>query len=282
MEEAIPQVYPHARGIAYADDGVVGHADRQGLEHCQELRKMGLAHMGWSLNDAKCSSRHTWTGEQPGLAFLGFDIRQYGVGKPQAGTGPGGYGRLEHLPGITLRHGARWRHPRTSTAWVIRRSWHRGGARVTFATSATDAEAAALRAHREVTMTRHGKVQGNRSPYEGDWGDGSTRPGRQPSVSARPARLRKPPRGRWRYGGLFFPHADRIEVAHSNGNHRDMRFTNLQALHGHCHDAKTQAQGDSLPPGLRDKHQDTEERRARKRARSDLEQRQAERSVCRL
>jgi hypothetical protein len=58
-----------------------------------------------------------------------------------------------------------------------------------------------------------------------------------------------------------------------NGDRRDARYSNLQALHGHCHDAKTRECGDYLPRGMRDKHQDTEERSARKRARSVLEQR---------
>ena len=42
---------------------------------------------------------------------------------------------------------------------------------------------------------------------------------------------------------------------------------------GHCHDAKTREQGDYLPPGLRDKHQHTEERREAKVTRAVLEQR---------
>jgi RNA-directed DNA polymerase len=338
MEEAITQVYPRARVITYADDGVVLHEDRQVLEHCQELLKTWLATMGLSLNEAKSSIRHTLEGEQPGFAFLGFDIRQYRVGKHQAGKGPGGHGRLghktlikpakanvtdhlaalgriiargnalpqgqlihqlnpkirgwalyyrtgvsqavyerlDHLTWIKLRHWARWRHPKKSTAWTLRRYWHHVGARLTFATSATDPDAVHLLAHSEVTITRHVKVQGNRSPYDGDWVYWSTRQGRHPMVSARLARLLKTQRGRCRYCGLFFQHDDRIEVDHSNGNHRDARLVNLQALHGHCHHAKTREQGDYLPPGLRDKHRDTEERSARKRARSVLEQRQAE------
>ena len=334
MDEAITQVYPHARVIAYADDGVVLHEDRQVLEHGQELLKTWLAKIGLSLNDAKGRIRHTWEGEQPGFAFLGFDIRQYRVGKHQSGKGPGGHGRLghktlikpakanvqdhlaelgqiikrgkalpqgllirqlnpqsagwanyyrtgvsqaiynrlDHLTWIKLRHWARWRHPRKSLAWVTRRYWHRVGARLTFATSATDPEAVHLRAHSEVTITRHVKVQGNRSPYDGDWVYWSTRQGRHPSVSARLARLLKAQRGQCRSCGLFFQPDDRIEVDHINGNHRDSRSANLQALHGHCHDVKTREQRDYLPPGLRDKHQDTEERREAKATRAVLEQ----------
>ena|SRR5438105_3604990 len=67
-------------------------------------------------------------------------------------------------------------------------------------------------------------------------------------------------------------HDDRIEVDHINGNHRDARSANLQALHGHCHNAKTREHRDYLPPGLRDKHQDTEERREAKVSCAALEQ----------
>ena len=338
MEEAITQVYPHARVIAYADDGVVLHENRQVLEHCQALLKTWLAKMGLNLNDAKSSIRHTLEGEQPGLTFLGFDIRQYRVGKHQSGKSPGGcgrlgyktlikpakanvkdhlaelgriiergralpqgllirqlnpkiqgwanyyrtgvsqavYNRLDYLTWIKLRSWARWRHPRQSLGWVTRRYWHRLGARLTFATSATDPEAASLRAHSEVTSARHIKVQGNRSPYDGDWVYWSIRQGRHPSVSSKLARLLKEQRGRCRYCGLFFQHDDRIEVDHINGNHRDARHANLQALHGHCHNAKTREQGDYLPSGMRDKHRDTEERRERKPSCADLEQRLAE------
>jgi RNA-directed DNA polymerase len=225
-EAAIPQVSPHARGSTYAEDGVVRHEDRQGLEHAQELRKTWVAQRRWSLNDAKSRMRHPLEGEPPGLTFLGCDLRPYRMGKHQAGKGPRGhrrlgdntritpakakvmdhlaergrsiqrgralpqgrlirqltptirggatyyrtgvsqavYGRREHLPWITLRSWARWRHPRKSSGWVTRRSWHRLGARLPCATSATDPDAASLRAHREVTSTRQVKVQGNRSP----------------------------------------------------------------------------------------------------------------------
>ena len=71
MDEAIRQVYPRARGIAYADDGVVLHEDRQVLEHCQELLMTWLAKIGLTLNDAKRPLRHTLEGDQPGFDFLG-------------------------------------------------------------------------------------------------------------------------------------------------------------------------------------------------------------------
>jgi RNA-directed DNA polymerase len=117
------------------------------------------------------------------------------------------------------------------------------------------------------------KVRGNRSPYDGDWVYGSSRRGRHPEANPRWATRLKGQRGRCACCGLSCQHDDLIEIDHLNGDRRNSRYTNLQALHGHGHDAKTREQGDDLPMGMRDKHQSTEERRARKRARSVLEQR---------
>src|SRR5262249_47685639 len=88
MDKAITQIYPQARVVAYADDGVVLHKDRQILEHCQQLLSTWLAGMGLTLNEAKSRICHTLEGDQPGFEFLGFHIRQYRVGKHQSGKGP--------------------------------------------------------------------------------------------------------------------------------------------------------------------------------------------------
>jgi RNA-directed DNA polymerase len=145
--------------------------------------------------------------------------------------------------------------------------------RLPFATPPTDLDATHLLTHSEVPLTRHIKVRGNRSPYDGDWVYWSTRQGRYPHVRTRLAKLLKAQQGRCRYCGLFFQHDDRIEIDHRNGDRRDTRYANLQALHGHCHDAKTREHRDYLPLGMRDQHQDTEERREAKVSRSVLEQR---------
>ena len=334
MDEAIRQVYPRARVIAYADDCVVLHEDRQVLKHCQQLLRTWLAQIGLTLNEAKSHISHTLQGNQPGFDFLGFHIRQYRVGKYQSGKRPHGrrlgyktlikpakaniqehlsglgqiiqrskalsqgelirrlnpkirgwanyyrtsvsqavYTRLDSLVWEKLRAWSRRRHSRKSIGWVMKRYWHRLGPRRVFATSPTRPDAVHLHTHSKVAITRHGKVMGNRSPYDGDWVYWSTRQGRHPGASPRRAKLLKVQHGRCRYCGLFFQHDDRIEVDHINGDRRDSRYANLQALHGHCHDAKTREQGDYLPLGMRDKHHNTEERSTRKRVRSVLEQR---------
>jgi RNA-directed DNA polymerase len=334
MEEAITQVYPQARVMMYADDVVVLHEDRQVLEHCQQLLMTWLADIGLTLNAAKSHISHTLEGDQPGFDCLGFNIRQYRVGKHQSGKRPNGqplgfktlikpakaniaehlaelgriigrgkalpqgalihqlnpkirgwatyyrtsvskaaFGRLDFLTWDKLRSWARRRHPRKTGGWVKNRYWHRVDNRLAFAPAATDAATVHLLTHSAVPITRHVKVSGNRSPYDGDWVYWSTRQGRHPDASPKLAQLLKRQHGCCRFCGLVFQHDDRIEVDHINGDHRNARYTNLQALHGHCHDAKTREHGDYLPPGLRDKHQHIEERREAKVTRADLEQR---------
>ena len=192
------------------------------------------------------------------------------------------YARLDHLTWVKLRRWAHRRHSTKSIGWAIERYWHRLDTRRVFATPPTGPDAVHLHMHSEVAITRHVKVQGNRSPYDGDWLYWSIRQGRHPRASPRLARLLKEQRGRCRHCRLFFHHEDRIEIDHRNGDRHDARFANLQALHGHCHDAKTREHGDHLPRRMRAKHHDTEERCERKLSRPVLEQREAERSASRL
>ena len=85
LDEAITQVYPQARVIAYADDGVGLHEDRLVLDQSQPLLMTWLAQIGLPLNEAKSCLTHTLEGDQPGVECLGFHIRQYRVGKHQSG-----------------------------------------------------------------------------------------------------------------------------------------------------------------------------------------------------
>jgi len=79
--------------------------------------------------------------------------------------------------------------------WVIQRYWRRLGTRQAFATSPTNPDAVYLHLHSEVAITRHIKVQGNRSPYDGDWVYWSTRQGRHPDANPRLAKLLKEHQG---------------------------------------------------------------------------------------
>src|SRR5712691_9048460 len=147
--------------------------------------------------------------------------------------------RLDFLTWEKLRRWAHRRYPTKSAGWLRKRYGHQLENRVAFATSATDPDTVHLLTYSGVPITRHIKVRASRSPYDGAWVYWSTRQGRHPNASPRLAKLLKAQHGRCRYCGLFFQHDDRIEVDHINGDRHNARYTNLQALHGHCHDAKT-------------------------------------------
>ena len=69
MEEAITQLYPRARVIAYADDCVVLHEDRTVLEHCQQLLRTWLAGIGLTLMRKRARFVIPWTASSRGLTF---------------------------------------------------------------------------------------------------------------------------------------------------------------------------------------------------------------------
>jgi RNA-directed DNA polymerase len=88
----------------------------------------------------------------------------------------------------------------------------------------------------EAMISRCVKVQGNKSPYDGDWVYWSTRPGRDPSKPQRVTRLLKRQRGYCAYCGLRLTTEDAIEVHHYDRNYNNNAFDNLRFMHSHCHD----------------------------------------------
>jgi RNA-directed DNA polymerase len=74
--------------VRYADDFVVLHKDREVIHKCQQFTQDWLKQMGLELKPEKTRVVHTLaTGEHdPGFQFLGFNIRQFTVGKNRSGT----------------------------------------------------------------------------------------------------------------------------------------------------------------------------------------------------
>jgi len=70
--------------IRYADDFVILHEDITVVQRCQVIISEWLQDMGLELKPSKTSLTHTlhkYEGEEPGFNFLGFNIRQFPVGK---------------------------------------------------------------------------------------------------------------------------------------------------------------------------------------------------------
>lgn len=166
---------------------------------------------------------------------------------------------------------AKKRHPHRGYTWCRCRYWRfeKGNSRFSDGRSR-------LCAHADTSIRRHTKVQGTRSPFDGDWlywaGAPRARLGKDPTKPDYFTALLKEQQGKCNYCGALFTAEDIIEVHHKNGNRTDNYRRNLALLHGHCHDQRHAAFTTKL--GIGDSNHFTEEPCARKPARTVLEQRE--------
>ncbi len=92
------------------------------------------------------------------------------------------------------------------------------------------------------------KVQGDKSPYNGDWVYWGERLQRDPTKPQRVLRLLKRQHGRCEICGFRFMAEDKPEVHHRDGNHANHQLSNQVLLHIHCHDhAHAQSVSDNDP-----------------------------------
>lgn len=100
MEEAAAQAYKWYDGhkthrpllIRYADDFVIIHRHRAGIEAARDAIEAWLGGMGLHLSPAKTRITHTLHDHEgtAGFDFLGFTIRQYARGKTRSNKGRNG------------------------------------------------------------------------------------------------------------------------------------------------------------------------------------------------
>jgi len=155
------------------------------------------------------------------------------------------------------------RHPQKCYRWRRNRYWHfdKGGNRF------SDGRVR-LRAYADTRIRRHTKVQGERSPFDGDWLYWGTRLGKDPTKPDYFTALLKTQQGRCKHCGAPFTTEEMIEVHHKNRDRRNHSRHNLELLHGHCHD-QLHAAFVTLG-GIVDNNPFTEEPCARKPARTVL------------
>jgi RNA-directed DNA polymerase len=284
--------------IRYADDFVICHPDREVILQGQRLIQEWLRPMGLELKPSKTRLCHTLHAQEDpvGFDFLGCTVRQFPVGKYRTGTNsrgtPLGFKtnikpsqrkvqlHLRRLADL-IRHGwsnyyrtvvsaqtfehcdhqlyqvlRRWgnrRHPNQGRHWIVQKYWHLPG--WTFAVP----EGLALRKHRQTRIIRHVKVQGNRSPYDGDWGYWAGRMGRYPGLKPRTARCIRRQGSRCSACGLFFRPGDLVEVHHRDYDHANNRPTNLAAMHRHCHHGVHRGKEVNTEGSIHDKDDSAEE-----------------------
>jgi RNA-directed DNA polymerase len=99
---------------------------------------------------------------------------------------------------------AKRRHPNKSKHWIYNRYWVIYEGKRVF----KDKDSPSLLEHPRVPIRRHIKVQGTRSPFDGDWLYWATRMGRHPEVESKVAKALKKQHGKCALCGLYFTEMD--------------------------------------------------------------------------
>ncbi len=119
--------------------------------------------------------------------------------------------------------------------------WKEINGRMTFASEPKGGEPMMLRTHNQVTIKRHTKVKGGKSPYDGDWAYWGNRLKSYTGLKARVHLLLKKQSANCNWCGLKFLPNDKWDVDHIiakiDGGKDELK--NLQLLHRHCHHEKT-------------------------------------------
>jgi len=152
------------------------------------------------------------------------------------------FNRMDFLLYQKLRAWARRRNTHSNKHQISDKYWHTvGNDNWCFSTI----QGLTLEKHSKTPIKVFTKVQGIRSPYDGDWIYWSTRMGRSPEVSTKLATLLKRQQGKCNHCGLPFKPGDLIEIDHIEPKVKGGKnaYANLQALHRHCHDTKTTTDG---------------------------------------
>jgi RNA-directed DNA polymerase len=139
-----------------------------------------------------------------------------------------------------LRWGFR-RHPNKGKIWTINKYWLSIGTDNWVFGCEKEGIKSLLPKHSATKIVRHIKVKSESSPYDGNTTYWATRMGKHPEIKPSVARLLKKQKGICNQCGLTFKPGDNIESDHiialqAGGKNE---YDNLQALHNHCHDAKT-------------------------------------------
>lgn len=156
--------------------------------------------------------------------------------------------KLDHLIFWKLWAWASRRHPNKGREWIVRKYWHlRPGWE--FRTE----NGFRLLKLSTISIRRHIKVQGDRSPFDGDVIYWSTRLGRHPELPRGLSSLLKEQRGICPSCGLYFKLGDRLALADLPQGDAGQQPSCRAVVHEHCLDIT----GRSI--GMDDSHQFTEE-----------------------
>ena len=306
--------------IRYADDFVVLHKDKSIIQQAKRLIEQWLHGYSLELSESKtriCHTLHNTIETKAGFDFLGWNVRQYEIGKNHSGKNSNGkllgfktiikpsgksikthyekivevldsmkgksqeviidklnpiirgwcnyhktvcsketFAHIDHMVYNKLRRWIKSRHPNKTLKWCIERYFHLTkeknldgedrDAKWVFSTpsdvpNSPVAGTHELWKHAWTPIERHIKIEGTRSPYDGDWRYWSKRRGEYPGTPKRVATLMKRQKGKCARCGLYVKDGDVVEVDHivPKAEGGKDHYKNLQLLHRHCHHQKT-------------------------------------------
>lgn len=159
------------------------------------------------------------------------------------GTSTAAFSRMRKLLYLNLYNWARRKHPTRGDKYIYEKYFRKVRNQLVFGQFIEKKgknEFISIPYHNSYAIKRHVKVAGSRSPYDGNAAYWSRRLSHYQGVSKRVSKLLISQVGRCKYCGLEFGTEDIMEIDHivpvSKGG-KDV-FSNLQLLHGHCHDQK--------------------------------------------
>jgi RNA-directed DNA polymerase len=148
----------------------------------------------------------------------------------------------EHHLYASLWQWAKRRHPNKNAGWRASRYWDlQPGHRWNFAIQHGENQGYQLKKHSDMRITRHVKVKGRATPYDGNITYWATRLKKHPLIGNIMGRLLAIQGNKCPRCGLTFKDEDLLEVDHCIPRHKGGSDTinNKQILHRHCHDQKT-------------------------------------------
>jgi len=141
------------------------------------------------------------------------------------------FDRMDSQMHWKLLRWAKRRHPHKHYGWCRDHYWLRKRERLDFGNGNIT-----LIKYAAAKIRRHVKVQGTKSPFDGDWAYWLPRLHRDPSLSERTVLLLNRQRCRCAKCALRFRSDDLLEIHHKDHNRQNNQLDNLELLHGHCHD----------------------------------------------
>lgn len=145
--------------------------------------------------------------------------------------------RLDHLTFLSLKSWAFRRHPNKGKRWSISNYWSSNGGNNWAFSGRKTGEKVCLVRHTDTPIIRHVKVQGCRSPFDGDWLYWSSRVGKYPGISTKLSKLLKKQQGKCNHCSLYFASEDSIKLSRISPlvSEENDKFQRWELVHDiHC------------------------------------------------